>query len=180
MILAIGRLAHQAALGKRCKAVEVDADTRLSHGCDGHTRNSALIAFLIGKLCKMRRVLALVLLVLLSLQSLRVAAAPYCDLTSHEHASGKEQAHHHAPASAADADVDSDEAADNAAPGHSHTQLHDVCCAHGLAALLTSQVQPNTVSTGVVFDMPRSVSGMSSPASVRPERPQWHVSRTPV
>ena len=158
----------------------VDADTRSNHRCDWHIRNAALIAFLIGKLLKMSRVLALVLLVLLSLQSLRVAAAPYCDLTSHEHASGKEQAHHHAPASAADADVDSVEAADNAAPGHSHAQLHDACCAHGLAALLTSQVRPNTVSTGVVFDMPRSVCVLTSPVSMRPERPQWHVPRTPV
>ena len=128
----------------------------------------------------MRRVLALVLLALLSLQSLRVAAAPYCDLTLHEHSSGTEQAHHHAPASAADADVDSDETADNAATGHGHAQLHDACCAHGLAALLTSQVQPIAVGTGAVFDMPQSVRVMSSPASVRPERPQWQVSRTPV
>ena len=128
----------------------------------------------------MRRVLVFVLLALLSLQSLRVSAAPYCDLTSHEHSSGTEQAHHHAPASAADADVDSDEAADNAASGHGHAQLHDACCAHGLAALLASQVQPSAVGAGAVFDMPRSVRVMSSPASVRPERPQWHVSRTPV
>ena len=158
----------------------VDADTRSNHGCDWHIRNAALIAFLIGKLLKMRRVLVLVLLALLSLQSLWVAAAPYCDLTSHEHEVGIEQAHHHAPASTADADVDSVEAADNAAREHSHAQLHDACCAHGLAALLTSQVPPSAVSTGAVFDMPRSVSVLTSPASVRPERPQWHVPRTPV
>ena len=160
--------------------MEVDADTRLSHGCDWHIRNAALLAFLIDRLLKKHRVLALVLLVLLSLQSLRVAAAPYCDLTSHEHEVGIEQAHHHAPASAADADVDSDEAADSAASGHSHAQLHDACCALGLAALLPSQVQPSAASTGAVFDMPRSVNALTSPASVRPERPQWPVPRTPV
>lgn len=121
----------------------------------------------------MRRALTLVLLVLLSLQSLQVAASSYCEVTSHEHATGMEQVHHHAPVSVADADVDSDEAAGNAAPGHNHAQLHDGCGAHGLAALLTSQGQMSAVSTGDVFDGSQPVNVRSSLTSVRPERPQW-------
>ena len=127
----------------------------------------------------MRRVLAIVLLVLLSLQSWRVAAVPYCDLGSHEHAGDVGLAHHHPPASAVDADGGFDEGAHNAAPEHSHAQLHSGCGAHGFAALLTSPVKVGAASTGELFDMPRSVNVATSPASPRPERPQWHMPCTP-
>jgi hypothetical protein len=160
------------------KAAGAGADIRSSHGFHWHTRHLALIVFVFGRISKMRRVLALVLVVLLSFQSLRVAAAPYCNLTLDEHAVGIEQEHNHAPASAADVDVDSDEEADNATRRNSHAQLYDACCAHVMAALLISQVQPSAVSIGVVFDMPRLVNVLTSPASVRPERPQWHMTRT--
>lgn len=122
----------------------------------------------------MRRFVALLLLVLLPLQAIWAAAAPYCqheaEAASH-HIGHHQPEHAHAPAvDAADAtDVHGnpgDQAGDAAS---THSDCH-TC--HG-GTVLAHEVRPLQVMLATTQPAPAAVHGLPAPPTERPDRPSW-------
>ena len=116
----------------------------------------------------MRRWFAILLLVLLPLQALWAAAAPYCE---HEKtpAASKHLGHHeHEHQEAVPGDVDTD--GGSSLPTAGHTDCH-VC--HGSAVVAAVSVAAASHAFGPEHPALSRVSTLPSPPHPRPERPKW-------
>lgn len=118
----------------------------------------------------MRRFVALLLLVLLPLQALWAAAAPYCqhegDATS-VHIGHHQPEHHHADASASSSD-DGD-GPHGGTGGAEHSDCH-VC--HG-GTVLAHEMRVMQVMSTAAQPVPTVAHGLPAPPTERPERPKW-------
>ncbi|HEX5373532.1 MAG TPA: DUF2946 family protein [Aquabacterium sp.] len=114
----------------------------------------------------MRRFLAVLLLVLLPLQSIWAAAAPYCqhEASGSSHVGHHTHEHHQAAADDVGADTSSD------ALTMDHADCH-ACQAASLAMLGLVDSYRRPVSSEIHFDTTQA--GTTAPPSIRPERPQW-------
>lgn len=127
-----------------------------------------------GKMSSMRRFVALLLLVLLPLQAVWAAAAPYCQHESD--ATSPHIGHHqpeHAHATAADA-ADAANAADALpAQGGDAPNPHSDChTCHG-GSVLAHEVSPVQVMSATAPPVPALAQGLPAPPTERPERPKW-------
>jgi hypothetical protein len=119
----------------------------------------------------MRRFVALLLLVLLPLQAVWAAAAPYCQ---HEggaasHHIGHHQPEHHADAAQpSSADGEGHHDGTNGA-GAEHSDCH-VC--HG-GTVLAHEVRLARVMSTTTQPVPTVAHGLPAPPGERPERPKW-------
>ena len=134
-------------------------------GLPAISRLGARARLVSNNMSAMRRVLAIFLLVLLPLQSIWAAAAPYCQ---HEASAASHPGHHpHEHHVTAD-DHQTDPTGD--AVGMDHADCH-VCHA----------ASPAVVALGVWFACPALAdmsldtrqARLTAPPSSRPERPQW-------
>jgi len=126
----------------------------------------------------MRRIVALLLLVLLPLQAIWAAAAPYCQ---HEDEVASHHIGHHLPehphaaptasdaADGPDAHGSPDDLADEAGSTHGHCH---VC--HG-GTVLAHEVRLVQVLATSAPPVPALPQGLPAPPGARPERPQWPV-----
>lgn len=120
----------------------------------------------------MRRLVALFLLVLLPLQAVWAAAAPYCQ---HEGDVASRHIGHHQPehgqhaAHAQHADAATGEAGDEGLGGDAHSDCH-VC--HG-GMVLTHVVQTLQWANTPSLLAPEPARGQPAPPGERPERPKW-------
>lgn len=120
----------------------------------------------------MRRLVALLLLVLLPLQAVWAAAAPYCQheggAASH-HIGHHQPEHHHADAAQpSPADGEGHHDGTNGA-GAEHSDCH-VC--HG-GTVLAHEVRLAQVMTATTQPAPSVAHGLPAPPGERPERPKW-------
>ena len=120
----------------------------------------------------MRRFVALLLLVLLPLQAIWAAAAPYfqheAEGASH-HIGHHQPEHAHAPAvDATDSHGTPGDPGGDAASG-THTDCH-VC--HGGTAL-AHEVRLSQVVQTTTLPVPTLVAGLPAPPAERPDRPSW-------
>ena len=115
----------------------------------------------------MRRFVAILLLMLLPLQAIWAAAAPYCqhegerqgEAASH-HIGHHQPEHHHA-----DGEGDHGGSAGSA----EHSDCH-VC--HG-GVVLSHEVRTVQVLASATQPVPPEAHGLTAPPSERPERPKW-------
>lgn len=119
----------------------------------------------------MRRWIALLLLVLLPLQAVWAAAAPYCQ---HEGDPAPQHIGHHQPEHgphAPHADPAPDETGDASPGSDAHSDCH-VC--HG-GTVLPHVVETVQWAAGPSLPDPEPARGQPAPPSERPERPKWPV-----
>lgn len=120
----------------------------------------------------MRRLVALFLLVLLPLQAVWAAAAPYCQ---HEGDVAASHIGHHQPehgqhaAHAQHTDAAKGDAGDEGLGGDAHSDCH-VC--HG-GTVLTHVVQTLQWANTPSLLAPEPARGQPAPPGERPERPKW-------
>lgn len=120
----------------------------------------------------MRRLVALLLLVLLPLQAIWAAAAPYCqheaEAASH-HIGHHQPEHAHAPAVDATGSHGTPGDQDGNAASGTHTDCH-TC--HG-GTVLAHEVRPLQVMLTATQPVPTAVHGLPAPPTERPDRPSW-------
>lgn len=109
----------------------------------------------------MRRFVALLLLVLLPLQAVWAAAAPYCQ---HESEAQGHHIGHHQPEHAHDTPGD-----DGGGATSAHTDCH-TC--HG-GTVLAQEVRMLQVMAASAQPVPTLVHGLPAPPAERPDRPSW-------
>lgn len=120
----------------------------------------------------MRRFVALLLLVLLPLQAIWAAAAPYCqhEAQAASHHIGHHQPEHaHAPAVDATDSHGTASDQDGNAASSTHTDCHT--CHGGM--VLAHEVRPLQVMLAATQPVPTSVHGLPAPPAERPDRPSW-------
>ncbi len=128
----------------------------------------------------MRRFVALLLLVLLPLQAVWAAAAPYCqhegDAASHHIGHHQpEHAHAHAHTTVAEASQDDAHGApgEPATPGEGAASAHSDChVCHG-GTVLAQEVRMLQVAAASAQPVPTLVHGLPAPPAERPDRPSW-------
>ena len=127
----------------------------------------------------MRRLVALLLLVLLPLQAVWAAAAPYCQ---HEGDAASRHIGHHQPehahtsvGNATDAIQDDAHGAPGEpdTPGEGAASAHSDChVCHG-GSVLTHEVRLVQAMSASAPPVPALAQGLPAPPTERPERPKW-------
>lgn len=119
----------------------------------------------------MRRFVALLLLVLLPLQAIWAAAAPYCQHEAEaasRHIGHHQPEHSHAPAADA-ADVHGTPGDQDGDAASTHTDCHT--CHGGM--VLAHEVRPLQMMPAGTQPEPTAVHGLPAPPTERPDRPSW-------
>lgn len=129
----------------------------------------------------MRRLVALFLLVLLPLQAVWAAAAPYCqhegDAASHHIGHHQPEHAHTHPTVAHAADAIQDDArgspGETGNPGEGAASAHSDChVCHG-GSVLAHEVRLVQAMSATVPPVPALAQGLPAPPIERPERPKW-------
>ncbi len=124
----------------------------------------------------MRRLVALFLLVLLPLQSVWAAAAPYCqhegDAASH-HIGHHQPEHAHTTVAEASQDDAHGAPGEPATPGEGAASAHSDChVCHG-GTVLAHEVRLVHAMSASAPPVPALAQGLPAPPTERPERPKW-------
>ena len=112
----------------------------------------------------MRRFVALLLLVLLPLQAIWAAAAPYCQ---HEDEAASHHIGHHQPEHQHATAVDAGDHGDEASSTHSDCHV----CHSG--TVLVHEVRLVQAMSTTTLPVPTLTQGLPAPPTARPERPKW-------
>jgi hypothetical protein len=138
-----------------------------------------------GKMATMRRFVAILLLMLLPLQAIWAAAAPYCqheDGAASHHLGHHEPEHRHATALDAPQATDAPQAmdamhasdhGDQSSQGSDAASTHSDChVCHG-GTVLTHEVRAMPLMATTAQAAPTVAHGLPVPPTERPERPKW-------